>query len=161
LPLPIQIPVKATQCFRCLLSGILFCSKPGNDSLIARTYNENATMNARQCTALSALETAIFSSRKFSNSGASPIHIIKIFVMLFAVQYALFVIYNTFIYPFYRSPLRHLPGPKVNFVSPTTLDANLVDRMAPSFSVKLSSSLKLKDQMTSCSRTCSNFQMRQ
>ena len=44
-----------------------------------------------------------------------------VFFILFSFQYALIKTYRLFVYPYFRSPLRNLPGPKVNIpISPFT-----------------------------------------
>jgi hypothetical protein len=40
-------------------------------------------------------------------------HTFLIWATCLAIQYLLLKVYRIFIYPFYVSPLRHLPGPKV------------------------------------------------
>lgn len=42
--------------------------------------------------------------------------LISVFVRLLAANIALAAIYKVFIYPFFVSPLRHLPGPKVSLL---------------------------------------------
>jgi len=42
----------------------------------------------------------------------------KAFFCLLALQYVAIKAYNIFNYPFYRSPLRHLPGPKARYNHP-------------------------------------------
>lgn len=44
-----------------------------------------------------------------------------LFLQLYSLQLAILAIYNVLIYPFFLSPLRHLPKPKVPSTSPTTL----------------------------------------
>ncbi|OCL03967.1 cytochrome P450 [Glonium stellatum] len=60
------------------------------------------------CAALSLLETAALFQSQYVHSDS----ISRSFFSLLALQYLAIKAYNIFIYPFYRSPLRHLPGPK-------------------------------------------------
>jgi hypothetical protein len=70
-------------------------------------------MKSRTCAATSLLGAFAVSYNDRANYTAFLI----IFLKLFIVQYTVIVLYNIFIYPFYRSPLRHLPGPKVPLLS--------------------------------------------
>jgi hypothetical protein len=58
-----------------------------------------------------------FALRALADSQRPTAEYLWIFVEAFIVQYALLkfskMVYKLFIYPFYVSPLRHLPGPKV------------------------------------------------
>jgi len=61
--------------------------------------------------ALSAVETWALQHGKEWN----PATYFKTFVALFVAQFFLVALYNIFIYPIYRSPIRNLPGPKVQY----------------------------------------------
>ncbi|KAF2183834.1 cytochrome P450 [Zopfia rhizophila CBS 207.26] len=65
-------------------------------------------MKSRLCALLSTVETfaLVYPNYRTSND------FILTFLALYIAQYAVLAVYNIFIYPFYRSPLRHLPGPK-------------------------------------------------
>ncbi|KAF2471236.1 cytochrome P450 [Lindgomyces ingoldianus] len=65
-------------------------------------------MSWQRCAILSLLETAAIQHRKI----VYPSNIFILFILLFLSQYLAVFLYNIFIYPFYSSPLRHLPGPK-------------------------------------------------
>lgn len=55
-------------------------------------------------------------SMSFARS-LSAIDLVWGFLGLYLAQYLAHKIYNIFIYPYYVSPLRHLPGPKVKPIS--------------------------------------------
>lgn len=63
----------------------------------------------RICAGLSIVETLVVSHL----AGISNYSFPKAAFGLLLVQYALVKYYRIFLYPFYFSPLRHLPGPKV------------------------------------------------
>ncbi|KAF2191654.1 cytochrome P450 [Zopfia rhizophila CBS 207.26] len=66
-------------------------------------------MDYRSCAALSLIEgAALMVMHKIPICPA----IIYLFLLLFLVQYLTLKIYDTFIYPYFGSPLRYLPGPK-------------------------------------------------
>jgi hypothetical protein len=65
-------------------------------------------MDIAICAGLATLEVLV------AVGGLSTEHsLLKTFLGLFVSQYLLLKCYRIFIYPFYVSPLRHLPGPKV------------------------------------------------
>lgn len=68
---------------------------------------------------ISVVETVVMTGLKESwNLATTPRSVlIQIFLELFLVQYLVVKLYRIFIYPFYVSPLRHLPTPKVSVVS--------------------------------------------
>ncbi len=79
-------------------------------------------MDTRLCLFFSLLET--FVALRLQNPQSlvafSPTSSLKLFSAFFFVQYALVKFYRIFVYPFWFSPLRHLPGPKVqNSTSPS------------------------------------------
>ncbi|KAK3389339.1 cytochrome P450 3A5 [Podospora didyma] len=69
-------------------------------------------------TALASLvETAVWivgSSVRGGHGAATQAFALRTFLACFALQYGAIKLYWAFIYPFFRSPLRHLPGPKNN-----------------------------------------------
>ncbi|KAF2203675.1 cytochrome P450 [Delitschia confertaspora ATCC 74209] len=67
-------------------------------------------MKNRICAALSAVQTAVI----LRQSTLDAKGFLFVFFAFFLAQSSAVSIYNIFIYPFYRSPLRHLPGPKDN-----------------------------------------------
>ncbi|ORY10246.1 cytochrome P450 [Clohesyomyces aquaticus] len=69
-------------------------------------------MNAKHCATLSILETAVLFSQKQGRTENPIKQLVTTFLILFVVQYSVLLLHNIFIYPFYRSPLRHLPSPK-------------------------------------------------
>lgn len=66
-------------------------------------------MESKLCAIVAALAAFTLSY----NNQSDYTTILILFIELFIAQYAVILLYNVFIYPFYRSPLRHLPGPKV------------------------------------------------
>lgn len=77
------------------------------------------TMKSKICAAIAILGALALShdTRSVHNYTAAIIN----FSILFVAQYLVITLYNVFIYPFYRSPLRHLPGPKVLIPRPPLL----------------------------------------
>jgi hypothetical protein len=66
-------------------------------------------MKSKICATVAALTAFALSYNNRSDYTATFI----IFIKLFIAQLVVVLVYNVFVYPFYRSPLRHLPGPKV------------------------------------------------
>jgi hypothetical protein len=64
-----------------------------------------------------ALGTVVLIGKSLCNYQSS----LQLFLYLFLAQLVAYLSYTIFIYPFYRSPLRHLPGPQVSRSSPSLL----------------------------------------
>jgi len=65
-------------------------------------------MDILTCATLSALEG-------YSLAHFGPLHLsARLFLYLFIAHYFVFKFYRIYVYPRYVSPMRHLPGPKVN-----------------------------------------------
>lgn len=66
-------------------------------------------MDLLKCGAISSVEVLLLLRAEYIQQGA----VLYTFFALFSQQYLALKLFHILVWPFYFSPLRHLPGPKV------------------------------------------------